>query len=450
MRMNRLLLALAGAALLALVFWKATRPAPAPKAPPPRVAIEPPPARASQPPRAALPPPIVRVPDGKPALDLDTLLAALAKALRDGDADEAKRLLAELAKAVKPATPPDEKNAALLYKKAFDLLAAVKLDEKETALFMRDFDRNPLAPDEVEALRALVDKHKEAFSLLRKAAAMPDCVFPINYEDGMAALLPHVAPTILATKYLRLESALCRMDGDTAGASGSTLAALALSRGIRNDSILISQLVGVVTQGIAAQDLMRAFDRDSPDAIALAAGLDPSSAREGLVRSLYTEITAAVGLFLHGDTSQMLGDDERRVFENPLRLQDAAFYVDTMSKLIELSGRPYGEARAELEILERGYETAPWYAYGTKLVLPALGRASRNIAQSESFFAKAKLAAALKNYRFQAGAYPASLEILGIPPRDPLTGEPFLYRREGAGFVLETPGQPDFTWKSEK
>jgi hypothetical protein len=70
--------------------------------------------------------------------------------------------------------------------------------------------------------------------------------------------------------------------------------------------------------------------------------------------------------------------------------------------------------------------------------MPAMNRAARNVAVNESLMAQAKLALALKRYRAEHGAYPGSLDALGIVPKDPLTGQAFSYRLEGAGFVLQS------------
>lgn len=57
----------------------------------------------------------------------------------------------------------------------------------------------------------------------------------------------------------------------------------------------------------------------------------------------------------------------------------------------------------------------------------------------------AQLAAAASLYRAQRGSFPATLEdlaaVLPDPPRDPFTGTPYRYRREGEGFVIYSVGR---------
>ncbi len=397
---------------------------------------------------AVVPPsPPVMAPPAIAAPEPSTLLAGLAKALREGDTDEARRLLVLLRAAILPKMPPAERNAALLYQKAFDLFAAAPYVAAEQAAFDKASSGGALTPEEREALRSFMANRKDAFKLLHDAAQLPDCVFPVAYDDGFAALLPHIGPSIRASKLLRCEAMLFRFDGDEPAAAAATMAGLALSRGVRNDTLLVSQLVAIVVDGIGSADAMRSLDDEMAETMAWARGVNPSIPRDAMARSLYGEVVIAVDLYLKGQR-EPLGDDASRVLDNPLKLQDAAFYVETMQKMIELSARPYAESRMELDAIEAN--PMPWYAEGSKLVLPAISRAARNAAVTESMLVKARLAAALKDYRARTGTYPVALEILGTPPRDPLTGLPVLYRQDGAGFVLETPENENATWRATK
>jgi hypothetical protein len=278
---------------------------------------------------------------------------------------------------------------------------------------------------------------------------MPKCRFPIEYDMGFAALLPHIAPMIKGGKLLRVEADLARRDGRPIE-HDAALTALGMSRAIRTDAILVSQLVGNVVDSIAQADLMRALDGAPSDLIARISDLDPASVRRDTQRSFVIEISAVVDLFLNGDKHEAL-DPEWRVFmKDPMRRHDCAFYLENMSRMITLLDRPFGEVRQDFDDVEKRIEAAPWYAQGTKLVMPALSRAANNMAVSESMMQKARLAVALKQYRATHGAYPASLDVLGGVPKDALTGEAFQYRVDGAGFVIESVGQPDRTWRSEK
>jgi len=66
----------------------------------------------------------------------------------------------------------------------------------------------------------------------------------------------------------------------------------------------------------------------------------------------------------------------------------------------------------------------------------------RERASSEARVALFQTALELERYRAREGGYPAAFDALGVPPpRDPFTGQPFIYRREGGGFVLEIAGE---------
>ncbi len=69
----------------------------------------------------------------------------------------------------------------------------------------------------------------------------------------------------------------------------------------------------------------------------------------------------------------------------------------------------------------------------------------RKAAYTSLYYARAVLAVALAGYRASSGSYPASLEAL-VPtwiaaiPEDPVSGAPFVYRRDGESYALYSVG----------
>jgi hypothetical protein len=62
-------------------------------------------------------------------------------------------------------------------------------------------------------------------------------------------------------------------------------------------------------------------------------------------------------------------------------------------------------------------------------------------ARTEATLGTSSIAVALRLYQTEHGSYPPALDALPRGPVDPFSGRPYVYRREGAGFVLYSVGE---------
>ena len=122
--------------------------------------------------------------------------------------------------------------------------------------------------------------------------------------------------------------------------------------------------------------------------------------------------------------------------------EDIAHYHEERNHS-DLIGRPYHEIGERLQALEETrVQGAPQYAEGTRLALPSVSRFARRTAETEALVGVSKIAAAVGLHRLRNGSYPVSLDTLGADlPVDPFTGRPYVYRREGTGFVVYSVGE---------
>ncbi len=134
----------------------------------------------------------------------------------------------------------------------------------------------------------------------------------------------------------------------------------------------------------------------------------------------------------------------------PLRLRDQYFYLEVMERARPLLARPFREVREELQALGMEVENARiarWFGAMT----PGLTRGvftvsmKRDAAQAE--LTLAVVALALKGFKYEKGRYPKNLyeleqAVAWSVPRDPFTGQRFMYRPRGEGFLLYSLG-PD-------
>jgi hypothetical protein len=220
---------------------------------------------------------------------------------------------------------------------------------------------------------------------------------------------------------------------------------------------VISQLLGCTFDALTLEGLLANLDPTSPKIAAWLDGATPTSVRDGFLRALLGNVDLIVThVFKARDNPAAAAEDEDlwKKAQSPLALQDLAAYVESMNDFSRFAGRPYYEIQGDLDALVRQHgEFAPWYATLSQDYVPSMRSLSRAIAKSEAQMSMAKLSLELERYRGRIGAYPGSLDALGIPPLlDPFTGQPFAYRVEGGRFVLQTPGSPTgkeaMTWRS--
>lgn len=379
-----------------------------------------------------------------PRLASRTAFERLIDALRAKDRTRAKEALEDLRLAFQPEPVPDEENAALLYKEAFAKLEELKESEEDEELINKAVDRADLTEAERARVKALMAARREVVDLLRRAADKPRSNFGVKYEDGFGAELPHISPMIRASKILSAEAAL----GENPDAARW---AFRLSEAVAEEPIFISQLVRGLCHSLAREGVENALARDVPEAL-LRAGFgapSPEAARAGLERSLLFELysgaqallddNAAVRQGAFGEKAALL-----RSVDDPAFPDDLAHFGESLRQMGELVGRPYWEVRDRLAQLQaERTDGAPAWAQMARMTLPSFARAAARQAVAEAQVGTARLAAELRLYRERQGDYPQTLEAMGLerPPLDPFTGRPFLYRREGAGFVVWSVGE---------
>ena len=446
----------AGIALAAAVLFGAAfllKPAPTPVARPRLVAPSEP---------APVPPEIAPAKSGpipeRKVIDPRGLLADLSRALRVGDEKAIREILDKLRDLLLPPVP-DDQNAALPYVHAFTIMGSLipKGDERKAyeALLMG----NEPGAEDLKILRGWLGKRSDVLAevtrLLREAADRPQCRFPQDEEWGLGS--SHAKSLVRiswAANLLSVQAALARLDGNPRESAESVRAGLALARAPRSDPAIISQMIACAVDGVGFDSAQRGGFLGASRLASLVDALDPASFRDAYSRAIVGDVVGTVSDFLkwRADPSAVEDEELRAFAQNPLAVQDLASFVERVSAFTRLLDRPYGEVQVELEGLARkSGEEAPWYARFSKMEFePGLMRA---VAQSEARLSLVKMASELERWRAREGGYPATLDALGVPtPRDPFSGQPFVYRREGDGFTLEpageVPNKEKLTWRA--
>jgi len=400
---------------------------------------------------------------------------------------ELNRLRAEgapltLAEAAPPAVP-DSENAALLYTRAFRGFGWPRASEDEDHELVARFlstvngieDYPPgIAPTMAE-VEAVLARHKADFSLLDQASRRPACRFPVDWNAGFGALLPHLSGVRMATRFLAAKGVVDARHGRAVDALNDLAIAIRMSNHISPEPALISQLVriacihivrGVLPEVLAAAppteaqsrafyDLLGNVDINGPWLHAMqgerAAGIlafrDLQTARSGYPAvAVLNEIGEGESL---GWVRTRAGKFAltglwwlTRVAWAPALKLDEARYLELLRKQMLLLRKPFAESQRDYSRLENeASERAPWYALVSRSLFPQFGPATATRDQGVAGIGLMTVALALRDHKIKHGSYPASLADLRAAggwaiPDDPFSGKPFIYRRQGAGYLI--------------
>lgn len=416
MKRNVPIAVMAAVGTVALIV--ALRPDPPPDIDPAEVTRPPPPTGSAEGEagRKETPPPPA-APSNPPAI-----LKDLARALRAEDLETARRHLADLRAIVVPPPVPENRNAAILYEEAFELLSEIPNDEMATEIFEKALRGESLSDAEHQTLRDWRAAHAGVLELLVEAAGMPECRFPLDTDQHWDSIVP--VAFLLRHESLRLE-----LEGRTPEASQIVWAGLVLGNAMRAESEVVTHLLANVADAISVQALRGTLDPSAPELGEYLDALEPEQMRQSLARGLSGEAhRLLVSIMKHG--ADFLGQDRPR---EEFRWSDVATYVETMADAIELAGHPFVVSGGELELLEKGrVAAATWWV---REIWPPVWEMARVYAKSESRLSMLKIAMQLERHHADHGRYPDALD--ADMPQDPFTGMPFVYTRQEGGFILE-------------
>ena len=391
-----------------------------------------------------------------------------------------------------PPKPPDEENAALLYRKAFRFLAEEDSDTEEALIYelgqppwgeevqekIRQYQsqnqRGGWLSDGVkwialtedmywEAVKQRLARNRKALDLVSRAAAMEKCWFPLNYRRGILLPLPHLAPLRATVRLLRLRILLRRREGDLPGVYEGLRTILRLERATRQPELKCFMVGGLCVhisldtlKDVLADDdvhpaewrrfLGELEDLDRQDLFADVLQGDRILGRISFHASPQTMASLKGSFSVRSATLQrILGWLER-----PIMRQNEALYLRYLTEMVEAVKKGPPQSFREIERVEASLEAQPrWRSLLVRILASGIDEMHKAHVCVEAKRRLACIALALKLYKHETGSYPETLAplapgILKSVPLDPFTGKPFVYRREGEGFLLYSVGV-DFT-----
>ncbi len=366
---------------------------------------------------------------------------------------------------IMPPEVPDAENAAPLYQQAFTLLDLSQADEDAWSELHNSISHPRKAKTaSVATLEQIVGKNAPAIKLLAAAAQRPRCAFPVDWSAGFRAQFDHLTKLRTCAKLLALKIAMHAIQEETAEALDTAQVSLAMSKPLQREPRIVSQITAYAIQSITLLPLQQALIEHSAPTSAcrkLFDYLQQMNLNEALLHTLWGERALAIRAFdeiqdhpdkaiwLIGNDVQTVRQAYNSVLGPKIFALDKASYLRLMSELIPELSKPWRESVQTRELLERGIETVPRYCIMNAVVAPpyvsvfARCAGKRDVATAQVRLAQAALA--LKAYKNKRGKYPVSLEELHkiIPwelREDPFSGQAFVYKREGDGFLIYSVG----------
>ena len=374
------------------------------------------------------------------------LAAELAKVEASGGALR----LADLA----PRVPPGEANAAEVYLRAFDLLTV-------------DSEALERMGEDADLARHVFATQEPALRLLEQASQIRACAFPVDWDAGPAIAYPHLGPMREGGKLLGARAEAQAADGQMDAALSSCAAIFRMAEHAQRDPILIGAFVGFALNGIGVTALEESLSQGDPSPAACRAlfeqlgTADPHAALERAFqgqRAIHAELSERIhageirDLFaaFSGEPVrwvQPLLVDLYRTVGRPLLNLDEVSSLRAMQQNIAALDLPPVEGQQQMADVVAEMNQLPVYrSVLTRMIMPVFTRATLTRDRAAAEIGAAQIALALTAYRAEHRRYPDTLADLAAAgwdiPDDPFTGQPYIYRLEGEGFIVYSVG-PD-------
>jgi hypothetical protein len=332
--------------------------------------------------------------------------------------------------------------------------------------------------DPAQDVLLALSRHDDVIAELRRASERPHARFPINYEDGYGALLPHLAKLNGISQVLALRATAQLGQDQPAAAMDDVRLGFRLVKSLRAEPILISHLVRFGMFGFNLQPVWEGLaHRQWSDAelTAIERELEQLDFLSDYARFMRGERAFGVWTVDHLRRTRNLGELELfgpsseldwwwktwfqhalfraypRGWFHQIQITLCQFYDQTVFPAVDLEQRlvspeaTLAAAMTSEAIRSRGPSWFP-NRFLNDILLPTIQGVTENVARSQFNLDAARIACALERYRRAHGLFPDSLDaltptFLSRLPHDVVTGQPLRYRLTSDGqYVLSSVG----------
>ena len=312
--------------------------------------------------------------------------------------------------------------------------------------------------DDWALVKEFVNASHDLVLEIRRLAAMGGPVYELDYSKGVNIELPHLAKLRDLARVLSWDATVRGHDGDYGEAVEDITAGFKLSGVLKDEPILISQLVRIAIDGICYGAVQQALPPEGvpPDlARRLIESAGRSDCRDSFVGSFSGEGFMGLDTFERIRDGESIGEQTSKdtillrlygsMFARPWLNMDEETYAQTLGRMGEISELPFYEAHPQMEEIKQDVEDLPRTRVFSRMLLPGLMRVIEAQARLEVQLDLVQIGLSVEQYHAQNGAYPATLDAIapsigGGIPVDPFTGQPYRYQVSSGGFLLYSVG----------
>jgi hypothetical protein len=405
--------------------------------------------------------------------------------------------LAEIRAAGYPVTPeeldqwypqvPDDKNAALVLKNAFQYYVSLDKDMEYLpvcGIAETPIRNEPLSLKMKASIRNYLELNKRAFPFLHEGAALPESRFPIDLSQGINVLLTHLGNVRKGAKLLYLDALQNAVEGRSEPASRDIVTMAGVAGSLSKEPILISQLVRIACLSLICESTEQILNRTTftdSELTKMATVLESAVKNDGLFRALIGERCTGYEFYRHpeafntssrdgssfstpttidlkffkriiGRSSEIIGVSFYK--NSGMLVDDYCSYLDYMSEYINVYRSPLpGRIKnaCEIERKMRSVRSGIMKYFPLRLffvLIPAFPRAFIFDARCQASLDATRTAMAIERYRLAKEMLPDSLKELvpaylktiPIDPFDP-DGKTLRYAKLKKGYVVYSIGE---------
>jgi hypothetical protein len=378
--------------------------------------------------------------------------------------------------------PPNDQNAALIYEQVFHVsftrdaqndMTLVSGLTKDEAMAVTTFVASG-DPEQADTVARVLSRPavQDALRIMDEGSRRPDCVFPVIWQDGPNAAMPHLEKFRAASLLIAAQIRSLYRHGQRAEALHWLAVGLRMARHAGTDPDRLA--------GLAEYNMCTTVLRPAREAVCNGPPPGPHEELDAALRALPFnkqaqhdlpgDLTLALQTFhdLGQDpvtTRALLGPDYSNGVDAgrwarylgplsaPWRAYDECVFLDFMTKLIKTQVGPTPQTRWQVDDLmaETAHSATAWRAPVTNILVSIYDEylSKRDLAQTEVSLCEVSLA--IRDYQAQHGQLPDKLKELPAPPSGPsltdlYSGKPLVYRRpRTGGFILYSfgPGRED-------
>ena len=297
---------------------------------------------------------------------------------------------------------------------------------------------------ELDASRNFLAELDQEMQLIRQAAAAEGMArYPVDFNAGINAILPHAQEARTLARLLTLSAHVRAHEGNASEAVNDTAAVFAVSESLRGEPLLISQLIRIATHAVGCEltaDMLPFCNWNDEELTRLQSAIGRADFRAEVLRAIHGE--RAICLHTMDTTSGLVFrvSSKLKILE---LLQEATAGLDVSWQ--EATKR-CTEIDTQMKAASGGSFSRLKY-WGAILMLPALRQSVIAGTRAEARQNSLIVTIAAYRYRLKHGEFPKSLDDLRdlIPGNDsakiqrltdPFDGQPLKFKTDDARIII--------------